>query len=150
MAKFMVDFPDDFMKKLFDTNSEDICMEALEESAPLLEESMKSVLKSGGHELSGELIKSIKAAKAKKAKNGAFIISVRPTGYSSINSYAVKGKGNKTRKYPLSNAAKAIFLEYGVNGRQPARPFIDASTNKASSAVLSKMQEVYNRKVGAE
>lgn len=149
MAEFIVDFPDDFMSGLFNTGSEEICTEALQEAAPILEESMKAVLKAGGHELSGELIKSIKATKAKRAKNGAFIVNVRPTGYSSINSYAVKGKGEKVRKYPLSNTAKAIFLEYGVNGRQMARPFLDASTNRAQTAALRKMQEVYERKVGA-
>ena len=150
MAKFMVDFPDDFMKKLFDSNNKGICIKALEESAPILEESMKSVLRSGGHELSGELIKSIKTTKAKEAKTGAYITKVMPTGYSSINSYSIKRNGKRMRKYPLSNNAKALFLEYGVNGRQPARPFIDACINKSSSAVLSKMQEVYNREVGAE
>lgn len=150
MAEFQMEFPDDFLSALFDTNSEEICTEALQEAAPILVESMKSALKAGGHELSGELIKSIKATKAKKSSNGAYIINVRPTGYSSVNSYSIKRNGKRSRKYPVSNMAKAIFIEYGVNGRQPARPFIDAATNHAQSAALQKMQEVYNRKVGAE
>lgn len=70
MAAFELDFPDDFMKQLFQTDSAEICMKALEEAAPILEEEMKNAIRADGHELSGELINSIKAAKPKKTSNG--------------------------------------------------------------------------------
>ena len=150
MATFDVDFPDDFLNKLLTADSEELCMKALEEAAPILEDEMKNVLKSDGHELSGELIDSIKATKPKKASNGAYILNVRPTGYSKINSYSIKRKGKKSRKYPVSNALKMIWIEYGVNGRQPARPFMARTINKARAATLKRMQEVYSRMAGAE
>ncbi len=150
MAAFELDFPDDFMKQLFQTDSAEICMKALEEAAPILEEEMKNAIRADGHELSGELINSIKAAKPKKTSNGAYIVSVRPTGYSKINGYSVKKNGKKLRKYPVSNALKMIWIEYGVNGRQPARPFMTRVMNRVRAAAMNKMQEVYNRMAGAE
>lgn len=150
MAAFELDFPDDFMKQLFQTDSAEICMKALEEAAPILEEEMKNAIRADGHELSGELINSIKAAKPKKTSNGAYIVSVRPTGYSKINSYSVKKNGKKLRKYPVSNALKMIWIEYGVNGRQPARPFMTKVMNSVRAAAMNKMQVVYNRMAGAE
>lgn len=150
MAAFDVDFPEDFLSQLFQTDSDELCMKALAEAAPILEDEMKNVLKSDGHELSGELINSIKATKPKRADNGAYIVNVRPTGYSKINSYSVKGNGKRTRKYPMSNALKMIWIEYGVNGRQPARPFLARTVNRVSAAALNRMQEVYKRMTGAE
>lgn len=150
MAVFDVDFPEDFLSQLLQTDSEEICMKALKESAPILEEEMKNTLKADRHELSSELINSIKAADPKRASNGAYIVNVRPTGYSKINSYSVKGNGKRIRKYPVSNALKMIWLEYGVNGRQPARPFLTRTVNKVRAATMKRMQEVYNRMAGAE
>ena len=143
-----MDFPEDFLKDLLQTDTSDICQEALKEAAPLLEQSMKNTLRQDNHELSGELINSIKANKPKQANNGAWMVHVRPTGYSSINSYSVKGKGNTIRKHKVSNALKAIWIEYGVNGRQPARPFLTRTVNDVRSASMQRMQEVYNRMAG--
>ncbi len=150
MASFELDFPDDFLKELLQTDADEICQEALKEAAPLLEQSMKATLKRDNHELSGELINSIKSKKPVKANNGAWMVHVRPTGYSSINSYSVKGKGNKIRKYKITNALKMIWIEYGVNGRQPARPFLTRTVNEVRSASMQRMQEVYNRMAGVK
>lgn len=148
MAGFEVDFPDDFLKELLNADCDEICFQALQESAPLLEENMKSALRSGGHEISGELIDSIKSGKPVKANNGAWIVNVRPTGYSAVNSYSVKGKGGSVRKYKISNALKMIWIEYGVNGRQPARPFLTRTVNSVKTATMSRMQEIYDRMAG--
>ncbi len=152
MAEFEVDFPDDFLSRLLQADSEEICMKALDEAAPVLEGEMKNAIRADGHERSGELIDSIKASKPKKASNGAYIVSIRPTGYSKINSYTAKNKGGKKtlRKYHVSNALKAIWIEYGVNGRQPARPFMARAVNRARAASMRRMQEVYDRMAGAE
>ena len=150
MAGFEVEFPDDFLSELFETGADDICEQALKDAAPIMEAEMKRVLKQDGHELSGELIASIKSTSPKKSKNGAWIVNVRPTGYSTINSFSVKRKGNRIRKFSVSNALKMLWIEYGVNGRQPARPFLTRVTNQVGKATMEKMQETYNRMVDAK
>lgn len=147
MADFEINFPEDFLGNLLNADVDKICREALCEAAPLLEKNMKQILKNDNHEMSGELIASIKAKKPIKAKNGAWLVHVRPTGYSSVKSYTVKGKAGKTRNYAVSNALKAIWIEYGVNGRQQARPFMQRTVNMTESEALNKMQSVYERKI---
>ena len=94
---------------------------------------------------------SFKASKPKKTKTDAWIANVNPKGYSSTKVYTVNSKGfKKNRKYPVSNALKAIWKEYGIPGRQAAKPFITASVNASKMEIMRRMQEVYNRKVGAD
>lgn len=153
MAQFNIDFPDDFMSGLLDTEFAEIAEEALMEAAPILEKSMKASARVAiAHEGDSEMVDSIKMSKPKATKTNAWITNVGPRGNSSTQKYtAVDCKGKRThRKYPVSNALKAIWKEYGIPGRQPPRPFIQSAVNSAQSAVIRKMQEVYNRKVGAK
>ncbi len=148
MAAFEIDFPDDFLSDLLDTDFGEIAEEALSEAAPVLEKSLRdSCAKAVEHEGDSELVQSIKAGKPKKTKTDAYIVNVSPKGYSNVRIYHHKKTG---RKYPVSNALKAIWKEYGIPGRQPPRPFIANACNNARNDVMSKMQEVYNRKVGAD
>lgn len=148
MALFEVDFPDDFLSELLETDFDDIAKEALEEAAPILETSLKQSCKRViNHRGESELVESINAGKPKKTRTEAWIVNVSPKGYSTTKVYLSK---NKKRRYPVSNALKAIWKEYGVAGRQPARPFITSACNSARDTVMKKMQEVYNRKVGAK
>ena len=147
MATFEMNFPEDFLGQLLNTDSDELCRTALEEAAPLLVESMKKGVEQGGHQRSGELIKSIKAKKPTKSRNGAWMVHVRPTGYSSVNSYSIKGRRSK-RKYKVSNALKMIWIEYGINGRQPAKPFITKTVNEVQGASMRKLQEVYDQMAG--
>lgn len=148
MAGFEVDFPDDFLADLLETDFGEIAEAALKDAAPILEKSMQaSCAKVIEHEGDSELVHSIKSGKPKRTKTDAYIVNVSPKGYSSVKVYRNKKTG---RKYPVSNALKAIWKEYGVPGRQPPRPFIAKACNEARSDVMSKMQEVYNRKVGAD
>lgn len=148
MAAFEIDFPDDFLSDLLETDFGEIAEEALKTAAPILESSMqKSCAKAIEHEGDSELVHSIKAGRPKKTKTDAYIVNVSPKGYSNVKVYRNK---KKDRTYPVSNALKAIWKEYGIPGRQPPRPFIAKACNDARSDVLSKMQEVYNRKVGAD
>lgn len=149
MADFQMDFPSDFLSELLNTDSDEIIKEALEEAAPIMESEMKDTLRRDGHDLSGEMIDSIKAKTPAKSKNGAWIVNVIPTGYSN-NNYSRKGKGNTIRKYKVSNALKMIWIEYGVAGRQAAKPFLTRATNNARNAVMQKMQEIYNKRTGAK
>lgn len=152
MAEFNVDFPDDFLSSLLETDFDEIAEEALSDAVPILEKTMKAeVAKSIQHEGDSELVNSFKASKPKKTKTDAWIANVNPKGYSKTKVYtAVNRRGVKTgRKYPVSNALKAIWKEYGIPGRQAAKPFITASVNASRNEIMNRMQEVYNRKVGA-
>lgn len=152
MALFDIEFPEDFLSGLLDTEFGEIAEEALNEAAPMLEASMKKECSSViEHDGDSEMVNSIKAGKPKRTKTDAYIVNVSPKGYSNMKKYTAKYKGKKTsRKYAVSNALKCIWKEYGIPGRQPPRPFLDRSCNNVRESVMSKMQEVYNRKVDAE
>lgn len=148
MAGFEIDFPDDFLSKLLDTDFEEIAEEALNETAPLLETSMKQSCKAViTHEGDSELVDSIKSGKPKRTRTDAWIVNVSPKGYSKTKVYHHARTG---RKHPVSNALKAIWKEYGIPGRQPPRPFITSACNKVRDSVMARLQKVYNRKVGAD
>lgn len=146
MARLEISFPDDFMSGLLDTDFEEIAAEALAEAAPLLEKSLKESCKMViDHPGESELVDSIACSKPKKARTGAWIINVGPRGYSKRKFY--RGTNNRRKRYPVSNALKMIWKEYGIAGRQAARPFIRSAVNDARGAVTRRMQEVYERKV---
>lgn len=149
MALFDIDFPEDFMSDLLDTEFEEIAKEALTEAAPILEKTTKaSVSTVIMHEGDSEMVASIKAGKPKRTKTDAWIINVGPTGNSKHHYYRKGSK--KKRAYSVSNVLKAIWKEYGIPGRQAPRPFLEHAKNAAQNAVIKKIQEVYNRKVGAK
>ena len=145
MAVMDINFPEDFLSELLDTDFDEIAEEALKEAAPLLEQSLKaSCEKVIDHAGESEMVESITCSKPKRTKTDAWIINVGPKGNSRTKVYNSR---NRKRKYPVSNALKMIWKEYGVAGRQPARPFITNACNNAREAVMRKMQEVYERKV---
>lgn len=147
MGGFEVEFPEDFLAELLSTDFDEIAEAALKEAASVLEKSMKEhcaeVIR---HEGDSELTNSIKAGKPTRTKTDAWIATVKPTGYSKTKVYHREGK-KKERTYPVSNALKAIWKEYGIPGQQAPQPFIQAATNAAEADVVEKMQEVYNRMV---
>ena len=102
-----MEFSDDFLDGLLSTDFDEIAEEALTETIPILERSMKSeVKKTIQHDGDSELVNSLKASKPKKTKTDAWIATVTPRGYSSTKIYTAKnGMGQKTkRKYKVSNA----------------------------------------------
>lgn len=146
MAGFEIYSEKTDLDELFDMDFEEMAMDALQEAAPILEESVKSAVRASiQHEGDSELVKSMKANKPKRAKNGAYIVNVTPKGYSKIKTYHAK-KGN--RKYPVSNALKAIWKEYGIAGRQPPSPFLAKATNDAKNDVLNTIQRKFDEKAG--
>lgn len=148
MAAFDIEFPDDFLSELLETDFDEIAEDALKEAAPLLEKSLKASCKRViEHDGDSELVESIAASKPKKTKTDAWIVNVGPRGYSKTRKYHAKKSG---RKYPVSNALKAIWKEYGIAGKQAPRPFITHATNEVRDTVMQKMQEVYERKVKSE
>ena len=81
---FEINIPDDFMNELLNTNVDDVCKTALTDSAPMIEETMKTTIRNSIKHpdmSTGELIESIKADKPKKSK-GAWVIKVMPRGNS--------------------------------------------------------------------
>lgn len=140
---------EDSFDSLFDVEFDDIAEEALNKAAPLLEQSMKSALKASiKHSGDSELVNSIKKKKAKKCKNEAWIVNVGPTGYSKTQKYTAKGKGkNTSRKYPVSNALKAIWLEYGIAGKQAAHPFLARAHNDVQSQVHDIIEKTLGEKL---
>ncbi|MEG2101437.1 MAG: HK97 gp10 family phage protein [Flavobacterium sp.] len=144
MANFDMNFSEDFLKDLLETEIDNICEEALNDAAPILVSSMKSAAKTAIiHDGESEMVDSIKQSKAKKAKTGAWIINVGPHGVSKKKVYK---KGDA--KEPVSNVLKAVWKEYGIPGKQAATPFLATATNNAIDKVMEKMQEVYSKKVG--
>ena len=146
MAGFEVYHNQSDLDELFNFNFGEFAEEALKNAAPVLETSMKAAVQASvEHEGDSELVKSIKANKPKRTRNGAYIVNVTPKGYSKIKVYHAK-RGKRT--YPVSNALKAIWEEYGIAGRQPARPFLAKATNDAENEVLNILQQTFDKKVG--
>ena len=147
MAGFEIDFPEDFLSELLDVDPDEVAEAMLKEAAPILEKQMKkSCMAAVRHEGDSELADSIKAKKPVKTKTDAHIVTVEPTGNSKTKIYHHTGKKSE-RTYPVSNALKMIWKEYGIPGKQAPQPFLQAAINAAEAAVIAKMQEVYNRMV---
>lgn len=146
MAKFDVYDGNIDLDNLFNVDFDEVAGEALAEAVPVLEKSMKSAVQASiGHSGDSELVRSIKADKPKKSRNGAWIVNVTPKGYSKVKVYHAK-KGKRT--YPVSNALKAIWKEYGIAGRQPAHPFLAKATSDARNEVLDIIQRKFDEKAG--
>lgn len=147
MAGFEIYHDKTDLDKLFNIDFDELAEDALQEAAPILEKSMKAAVQlSVEHEGDSELVKSIKTNSPKKAKNGAWILNVTPKGNSKVKVYHGKKSG---RTYPVSNALKAIWKEYGIAGRQSAKPFLSKATNDAEKQVLDTIQKQFDRKVGS-
>lgn len=141
-------YEDDF-ESLFNLNFYEIAEEGVKEAAPVLEAAMKkSARTSIQHEGDSEMIDSIKASRVKRTRDGAVIVNVGPRGYSKVKKFHRKsGKSvNALRTYPVSNALKAIWKEYGYKGR-PAQPFIVPARNAAENEVHKILQDTFDRKV---
>ncbi len=144
---FSIDGLDEMIDSLPDFD--EFCETALKEAAPILENEMKKACRSTiMHEGESEMVNSIKASVPEPTKTDAWIVYVRPTGNSEKVGY-YKTRGYR-RRYKVSNALKAIWKEYGIPGKQAPQPFLQAATNAAEAAVVEKMQEIYNRMVGAD
>lgn len=137
---------DDLWNMDFAGYAEDV----LNESADLmLKEMKKNCQTSIQHTGESELINSLKKAKPKKARNGAYIINVGPSGYSKTKVYRAKNsKGMHTsRKYPVSNALKAIWMEYGIPARKiHARPFIGPTVNQTQENIYRLLQKRFEER----
>ncbi len=130
MGKFDFEIPDEFIKKLGKLEDvEKLSKKMIDEAIPILE--IRVISEISKHKSSGDLSKSIKKSKAKKAKNGAYIASVFPTGKD---------------KKGVRNAEKLIYLEYGTSN-QNATPTLSKALKDSEREALNKMQEVFEREI---
>lgn len=127
---FKMDIPSDFLEGLMAEPEEFVC-EMLDGAAPILVDALKDESKK--HRDTGAMADSIKQeVKATKAKTGAYITVVRPTGKD---------------KKGVRNMEKMMYMEYGTS-RQVSTPVLSKAVQKSEKQVIEKMREIYNQKVG--
>ena len=144
MASLNLDIPDDFMKDLLSASFDDIATDALEEVEPILKESIQNCIRAAEKGSStGELVNSIKGTKPKKTKTDAYIVNVGPSGQSKT--FYNQKSGSHTRKYPVSNALKAIWLNYG-NAHQAPRPWLTPAINNVQNVIQQKLQKIWEER----
>lgn len=130
MANFSVEGLDDLMKELDSLDIDRIAPVMLEEAVPILERNVKN--RASAHKETGEMQKSIRPTKSKRTGEG-YSITVRPTGKD---------------KKGVRNMEKSCYLEFGTS-KQGATPVISPAVRESEDPVAEKMQEVFDREVGA-
>ena len=145
MASLGFDIPEDYLKELTDTDFDELAPEMLDEVLPILETSISRHLTGVIRGGSGELAKSVSITKPKKTNTDAYIANVYIKGQSKNHYY---GGVSHNRQYPVSNALKAIWLNYG-NAHQPARPWLTPAVNSCQSEILDKLQKKWEEITGA-
>lgn len=130
MARFETDIGiDELMTSLTSIDIEALAPVALEQSAPIVEK--KLVQLSEPHKRTGAMVKSIKAQKASKNKDGYSIF----VGASGVD-----------RRTGIRNMEKMAYLEYGVREHnQPATPVIVPTIRATHDDVCDSMQETFNK-----
>lgn len=128
MARFeMLQGTEKFLDDLGAFAKVEISKKMIEESAPILVETMKS--KANAHRDTGDMADSIKASTPRASKYGGAECIVTAEGTGS----------NGTR-----NAEKMAYLEYGTY-KQTATPVVTPAVNSATPKIYAKMQEVFDR-----
>lgn len=131
MGKFDFNIPDGFIRQLGRLADVDkYAPKMIDEAIPILERNVKN--ETSRHKRTGDMYKSIQHTKAGPTKKGGYFATVRPTGKDS--------KG-------VRNMEKMVYLEYGTS-EQPATPVLTKAIKDSETAVLAKMQEVFNGEVG--
>ena len=145
MAGLGFDIPDDYLKDLLDNNFDTLAPEMINEVLPTLETSVKRHLAGVIHEGTGELLGSVAVTKPKKTKTDAWIGNVYIKGQSKNYYY---GSSTHSRKYAVSNALKAIWLNYG-NAHQGARPWLTPAVMSCQTEIMEKLQKKWEEVTGA-
>lgn len=145
MADLGFNIPDDYLSDLLDNNFDEIAPEMLNEVIPTLETSIKRHLTGVIHGGTGELAGSVAVTRPKKTKTDAWIGNVYIKGKSKNYYY---GSTTHARKYAVSNALKAIWLNYG-NAHQGARPWLTPAVMSCQTEILDKLQKKWEELTGA-
>ena len=100
MGKFDFEIDPAFLRSLGKlAEVEKYAPQMIDAATPILEKNIKSAL--AGHRRTGTMVNSVKRTRAKKAKNGTYLATVRPTGMS--RKYIDKHGKVKKRKTPVRN-----------------------------------------------
>lgn len=163
MASFHFEGVDEFIKELekLGRDVDDIAFKAVDEGAKIMDEELRAEIRKQTTKYgTGTLAKSIHHNKPRKNALGIFTASTARGKDDKKGKYAKRSHASYTKggKYvghrssygsgAVRNQDKMFYLEFG-NCRQPARPFMKKSVNNAEPKVLKKMQEVFDREVGA-
>ncbi len=146
MAGLQLEIPEDYLKELLGHSFDDIAKTALNECAPILKDSVTSSMKRAvKHTGDSDMIKSVRISKPKQTRTDAWIVNVYPSGYSTntFNRYT----GTRVKRYPVSNALKAIWLEYGRVGQSPS-PWLAPAVQNCKDKIMSEMQKIWEKETG--
>lgn len=147
MADLGFEIPEDFLSDLLNNDFDDMAPEMLKKVAPVLKEATQKAIKSAeSGRGTGELVNSVKISPPKKTNTDAYIVNVGPSGNSKTHYY---DSATHSRKYPVSNALKAVWLNYG-NAHQSPRPWLTPAVNESESKILTELQKLWEEKVGKE
>jgi len=131
---------------------EEMGKKALKEVMSDMEDATKSALRASvKHPGDSNLVNSVKCYEPSMTRDGEGVRLVcQPHGKDkSGNHYKTQSHG-KTRNHLVYNNDKAFWLEYGVAGRQPARPWQNRALNDAAEKALPKIQQSIEKELGAE
>ncbi|OPZ85950.1 MAG: hypothetical protein BWY74_03772 [Firmicutes bacterium ADurb.Bin419] len=140
MAKVDVKMPEDFLMRLsrLGENTDTIIPKVLEEGAKIVEEKVKTNLRSAiGRNLksesrsTGKLVASLGVSSVKLDKDGNFNVKV---GFSEPHDSEV------------SNAMLASVLEYGKSGQTP-RPFMKPAKTSSKIPCIEAMKRKFEEEV---
>ena len=138
------------LEGMWDIKFDDIAEEALTQSIPILEGTMRSAAAASvKHSGDSAMVNSIKGSKPKKVTStDCWIVNVGPRGYSNHTYHAKRTGGKKSKQsYKVSNALKAIWKEYGIPGHQSAQPFIQKAANQARPRVEKIIEDSFNKRI---
>ena len=137
--------PDDYLEDLLSHDFDELAYEMIKATQPILkgsiEKHLASVIRSG----TGELLKGVAGFTPRKTRTDAWIGGVYIKGESNNHYY---GSTTHKRMYPVSNALKAIWLNYG-NAHQAARPWLAPAVNACEAEIMDKMQKKWEEITGA-
>ena len=146
MAGLQLEIPEDYLKELLGHSFDDIAKTALNECAPILKDSVTSSRKRAvKHTGDSDMIKSVRISKPKQTRTDAWIVNVYPSGYST-NTFK-RYTGTTVKRYPVSNALKAIWLEYGRVGQSPS-PWLAPAVQNCKDKIMSEMQKIWEKETG--
>lgn len=128
---------------MWDISFDEISEEALTQSVPVLEGTMRSAAAASiKHPGDSAMVNSIKCSEPKKVTStDCWIVNVGPRGYGT-STYKRSGK-----TYQVSNALKAIWKEYGIPGHQAPQPFMDKAANQARPRVEKIIEDSFNKRI---
>lgn len=151
MARVDIKMPDEFLSKLsrLGSKTDEICEAALEAGAEVVEDKVRSNLRSvigSGVKVpsrsTGELLDSLGVSPMKMGKGGVLDVKI---GFNEPRrkQYAATGKRSY---YTITNAMIANVLEYGKSG-QPPKPFLKPAKSASRKACIEAMKKKLDEEV---